>query len=109
MVAGGTCDDSAGWFVRPTVIKTDDPDFRLLRDELGFDGTVVSDYWAVAFLKSKHGVAETMADAGRLALHAGIDVELPDIAAKIPGVGRRATAENESITIDMVLCVAIWR
>ncbi|WP_019180104.1 glycoside hydrolase family 3 N-terminal domain-containing protein [Microbacterium yannicii] len=53
----------------------------LLRGEWGFDGTVVSDYWAVAFLKSKHGVAETMADAGRLALHAGLDVELPDIAA----------------------------
>ncbi|MEV5070628.1 glycoside hydrolase family 3 C-terminal domain-containing protein [Microbacterium sp. LMI12-1-1.1] len=53
----------------------------LLRGEWGFGGTVVSDYWAVAFLKSKHGVAGTMADAGRLALHAGIDVELPDIAA----------------------------
>lgn len=54
---------------------------ELLRGEWGFDGTVVSDYWAVAFLKSKHRVVETMADAGRLALHAGIDVELPDIAA----------------------------
>jgi beta-glucosidase len=53
----------------------------LLRGEWGFGGTVVSDYWAVAFLKSKHGVAGTMPDAGRLALHAGIDVELPDIAA----------------------------
>jgi beta-glucosidase len=53
----------------------------LLRGQWGFDGTVVSDYWAVAFLKSKHGVAGTMAEAGRLALHAGIDVELPDIAA----------------------------
>ena len=53
----------------------------LLRGEWGFDGTVVSDYWAVAFLKSKHGVAATMAEAGRLALHAGLDVELPDISA----------------------------
>src|SRR5690606_28710243 len=53
----------------------------LLRGEWGFDGTVVSDYWAVAFLKSKHGVAGTMAEAGRLALHAGLDVELPDISA----------------------------
>lgn len=53
----------------------------LLRGEWGFDGTVVSDYWAVAFLKSKHAVAGTMAEAGRLALHAGLDVELPDISA----------------------------
>ena len=54
---------------------------ELLRDEWGFEGTVVSDYWAVAFLKAKHGVAASMPEAGRLALHAGIDVELPDIAA----------------------------
>jgi beta-glucosidase len=52
----------------------------VLRGEWGFAGTVVSDYWSIAFLKSKHGVAETMADAGRLALHAGLDVELPDTA-----------------------------
>jgi 1-pyrroline-5-carboxylate dehydrogenase len=34
IVAGGGTDDSEGWFVEPTVIKTEDPDFRLLRDEL---------------------------------------------------------------------------
>jgi 1-pyrroline-5-carboxylate dehydrogenase len=33
LVGGGT-DDSEGFFVEPTVIKTDDPGFRLLRDEL---------------------------------------------------------------------------
>jgi beta-xylosidase len=53
----------------------------VLRGEWGFEGTVVSDYWAVAFLKAKHHVAATIADAGRLALHAGMDVELPDTAA----------------------------
>ena len=34
VLVGGDCDDSEGWFVRPTVIETRDPDFRLLRDEL---------------------------------------------------------------------------
>jgi beta-xylosidase len=49
----------------------------LLRDRWGFEGTVVSDYWAIAFLASMHHVAADIADAGRSALHAGIDVELP--------------------------------
>jgi 1-pyrroline-5-carboxylate dehydrogenase len=34
IVAGGSYDDSDGWFVRPTVIETDDPGFRLMREEL---------------------------------------------------------------------------
>lgn len=53
----------------------------ILRDEWKFDGTVVADYFAVAFLESMHGVAGSPADAARLALTAGIDVELPTGAA----------------------------
>jgi beta-glucosidase len=53
---------------------------RLLRDTWGFTGTVVSDYWAVAFLASLHHVAQDLPGAGRLALRAGIDVELPHTA-----------------------------
>jgi 1-pyrroline-5-carboxylate dehydrogenase len=34
VVVGGGYDDSQGYFVEPTVIRTEDPDFRLLRDEL---------------------------------------------------------------------------
>ena len=34
IVVGGGYDDSEGYFVEPTVIRTEDPDFRLLRDEL---------------------------------------------------------------------------
>jgi len=34
IVAGGSYDDSEGYFVRPTVVETDDPDFRLLKEEL---------------------------------------------------------------------------
>ena len=49
----------------------------LLRTELGFDGLVVSDYYAVSFLEQQHSVAASPAEAGAAALHAGIDVELP--------------------------------
>ena len=42
IVAGGSTDDSEGYFVEPTVIETDDKDFRLLRDELF--GPIVTTY-----------------------------------------------------------------
>ena len=51
----------------------------LLRDELGFDGVVVSDYFAISFLQTQHGVAGTPAQAAALALDAGLDVELPSV------------------------------
>ncbi len=34
VVAGGVTDSSVGWFVRPTVIETPDPKFRLMEEEL---------------------------------------------------------------------------
>ncbi|MGA7911917.1 MAG: L-glutamate gamma-semialdehyde dehydrogenase [Candidatus Dormiibacterota bacterium] len=34
VIAGGKGDDSVGWFIRPTVIETNDPDFKLMREEL---------------------------------------------------------------------------
>ncbi len=34
IVAGGQAESEVGWFIRPTVIETDDPDFRLLKEEL---------------------------------------------------------------------------
>jgi 1-pyrroline-5-carboxylate dehydrogenase len=34
VIAGGKGDDEVGWFVRPTVIETSDPNFKLLREEL---------------------------------------------------------------------------
>jgi beta-glucosidase-like glycosyl hydrolase len=52
----------------------------VLRDEWGFAGTVVSDYWAVPFLLTKHRVASELGGAGAVALTAGLDIELPETA-----------------------------
>ncbi len=49
----------------------------VLRDRWGFSGTVVADYFSIAFLQTLHGVAGDLAEAGAQALTAGIDVELP--------------------------------
>ncbi|MGO4144543.1 glycoside hydrolase family 3 N-terminal domain-containing protein [Paenarthrobacter sp. YAF11_1] len=51
----------------------------LLREEWGFTGTVVADYFGVAFLDVTHGVAADSGDAAVLALSAGVDVELPTV------------------------------
>jgi beta-glucosidase len=50
---------------------------ELLREELGFSGVVVADYDSVTQLMKHHRVAETLGEAGRLALLAGLDMELP--------------------------------
>ena len=50
---------------------------EVLRKQWGFEGTVVADYWAVAFLENMHRVAADQAEAARLAVSAGLDVELP--------------------------------
>ncbi|CAM5253083.1 hypothetical protein SVIOM342S_03765 [Streptomyces violaceorubidus] len=51
----------------------------LLRDTWGFEGTVVADYFGIAFLKTLHGIAGDWADAAGAALGAGVDVELPTV------------------------------
>lgn len=52
---------------------------ELLRDELGFNGLVVADYFSVAMLMEYHHVAGTKGEAARQALAAGLDMELPAI------------------------------
>jgi 1-pyrroline-5-carboxylate dehydrogenase len=42
IVAGGQCDDRAGYFIRPTLVETDDPGYRTLCEEIF--GPVVTAY-----------------------------------------------------------------
>ena len=34
ILVGGECDDSKGWFIRPTVVEVDDPHSRLMEEEI---------------------------------------------------------------------------
>lgn len=49
----------------------------ILRDELGFDGLLVSDYFGINMLYEYHHVAKDKKDAARQAIESGIDLELP--------------------------------
>ncbi|MGW6752145.1 glycoside hydrolase family 3 N-terminal domain-containing protein [Streptomyces sp. NPDC055006] len=50
---------------------------QILREQWEFTGTVVSDYYGVSLLEEAHRVADGESRAARLALAAGVDVELP--------------------------------
>ncbi len=71
----------------------------LLREQWGFEGTVVSDYWAVPFLASMHRVAPDNDTAGALALRAGIDVELPNTHGYGQGLVGQIDRGNLSVEI----------
>jgi beta-glucosidase len=72
----------------------------LLRKELGFDGIVVSDYEAVLMIHNFHNAAADLSTAGRLALTAGIDVELPTVVCY--GDPLRAALEAGDLNLETV-------
>ncbi len=53
----------------------------ILRDRWGFDGLVVSDYMGIELLERSHQVVVDPGAAARMALEAGVDIDLPTTVA----------------------------
>nr|AGU11178.1 Glycosyl hydrolase family 3 N terminal domain [uncultured organism] len=80
----------------------------VLREQLGFDGTVVADYFAIAFLEVMHGVAADRGEAAALALEAGIDIELPTGDAYLqPLVQRVRSGQLDEAYVDRAVLRAL--
>lgn len=79
----------------------------VLRERWGFDGTVVADYFGVAFLHVLHQVAADLGEAAVQALSAGVDVELPTGDAYLAPLAAavRAGAIDEALVDRAVLRV----
>lgn len=84
----------------------------ILRKEWGFKGYVVSDYFSVLHLMTKHKVAESKAEAAKLSLEAGLDMELPDSDCfeEIPGLIREGKLSQDTLdeAVRRVLRVKFW-
>ncbi|WP_035705156.1 glycoside hydrolase family 3 N-terminal domain-containing protein [Glycomyces tenuis] len=72
----------------------------VLREQWGFTGTVVSDYWSVAFLDMMHRVSPDRATSGALAMTAGIDVELPAADAYTRVIDKVVSGELDEAVVD---------
>ncbi|MEJ2512623.1 MAG: glycoside hydrolase family 3 N-terminal domain-containing protein [Anaerolineales bacterium] len=72
----------------------------LLRNQLGFDGLVVSDYEAIIMLNNFHSIAADPVCAARMALNAGIDVKLPNSVCY--GDPLKSALENGDINVELV-------
>ena len=73
---------------------------NILRDEMGFDGTMISDWSAVRMLHDFHYVAKDFLEAGKMALNAGINIEAPE--PKGYGEAFRDAAKNGDIDIALI-------
>ena len=50
---------------------------EILRDELGFEGTTISDWGGIWMLNYLHKISPSRLDAGKRAINAGVDIEAP--------------------------------
>jgi len=72
---------------------------NVLRGEWGFDGAIVSDYYAVEQLDSLHHVVADHSEAAIRALETGVDSELPDGATyrELPALVRAGRVPESAI------------
>ena len=77
----------------------------ILREEWGFDGFIVSDYWSIDRLQTIHRTAADKKEAAVQALEAGIDMEIPDLnyygAPLIQAVKQGMVSQS---TVDTAVC-----
>lgn len=72
----------------------------VLRGELGFKGVTIADWAGVQFINSMHYTAPTWTEAGKRALEAGVDLELP-----LPegyGDDFKEAAKRGEVNIDLI-------
>lgn len=77
----------------------------VLRGEIGFEGVYSADYFAINMLMEYHHVAGDKVEAARLALEAGVDVELPGIDCYGPALVDALKAGQIDISL-VDACVA---
>lgn len=79
-----------------------------LREEWGFDGVVVADYFGVAFLTVMHAIAADRGQAAARALEAGVDVELPSGDAYLVPLAEKIRAgELDEAYVDRAVLRAL--
>jgi beta-glucosidase len=72
----------------------------ILRHEWGFDGTIVSDYFGITDLFNLHHVVATKEEAAKMALDAGVEIELPFEAAYPSLIDQVHQGQVSEATID---------
>ncbi len=84
---------------------------KVLREQWGFDGIIVSDYEGIAQLFVEHKTQPDIAAAAAAALRAGVDVELPGDTAYREGLKQALDRGDLDMTVvdQAVLRHLIWK
>lgn len=72
----------------------------ILKEEWGFEGIVVSDYFAINQIFDYHNMAADKEEAAKMALEAGMDVELPNVDCF--GEPLKRAVEKGDISMELI-------